>query len=894
MGKSNSHTPIIKFGGTVSNANPYAVPDGSLLDDPATGAVSLNLALRRPGILDSRNGTVILPINSGYSTTTPTAAFVYKNDLYLLRNATDLRRFDLGLNTLSASLITLSAPAATDLKMRGAVAGERLFLTSALGMLAIDSDTATAARLAGGPIAPGFDAAHSGLTGGSGFLGDSKQVAYRYLLGYFLDNLEVLGPVSPRFVVINESGSTDTVDLRGIVPPGLSGDLFVRVYRSSVVDLETEPDDDLRLVFERQLTNLELSQKYFALTDDAVAELRGDYIYTSPNAGEGILQSNEPPPLMAEICAHEERLFAGRTTQPHTLKFTIIGDPAGAGGIQAGDTLILAVENVGNLTFTAVAGAPGANEYQLATGGSTSENIKQTAMHLVAAINASSQTSVWAYYASGTDDAGGEVRLTARSFVNGLTLYVGANGVNFSVRTAFSPRLPPFLDTTFNLVRAANVVTATTNGAWAVNQALNVGDTIKTNGVYAGFGSGQLTITFVDATKFRYAETAANLNLANVQFIEQSFPSSTSSQDSKLNRVHWSKFREYEAWPLLNFIDLGRTDKKILAIASQTQTLWVFKEDGLFRLVGDPDNGFTAELVDDTVICIAPETVRNFDNRVLAWTNRGVVAMSENAIDFISSDIDNRLLEIAAAANKADVATQRVTDFFALAHETEGWIAFFFPDSAVDVNGVAQGLGGAWVYYRETKKWARWRFQDAYDPDDTFNQPFVAGAFNPENKKFYLFSSASVAAVEGYIHAEVIADPAGSAQYNDGGVSNPNPGGSDFNVILRRAVVCWQHGKAPMRDKRWDEVQLLFDGLDLVEVNKSYLVTFANEISTTFTNAEAVSTGNLPSIRVWLSSEYQRGQRLIIGVSSNGNELFNLTGIGLSYEVLSTSMVHGY
>lgn len=879
-----SYDSVIPMRGLNTSVNRYLAPDGSQTND------SWNWMLRRPGVLETRNPVERLAIDGGTTTTFVDKMFAYKNDLYCLRSTADLRRYDIATNTYSGILATISGVVANDLKMRSAVAGERLFLTTNTGPICVDSDTVTYARAAGGPTAPGVDTAQSGLSGGSGFLGDDKQVAYRYLLGAYINDIEVLGAVSPRYVIANESGSTDSVDLGLALDTELDPnvDYFIRVFRSAQSDLTVPPDDDLRVVYEAQITPAQAAAALVEFVDDCADTLRGAFIYTAPNAGEGILQNNYKPPLLAELCPHKDRLWGARSLGKHELTFSVIG-VGGSTGIQAGDLL-----QITGLSLPMVASASplSGNDYLLQTGGSVSQNIEATAQSLVATINRVSIGDggvVWAEYASGPDNPPGMIRIYKVGFsTQAFQVTVGINGTVFSKRFGFSPRASADLVTSgFSLARVTNVVTATHLGGKTMANALAVGDSVTLNSPTGTFGAGPHTVTAVSGATFSYAETAINAtNAGPLTYSDAALTSMTSIQETRDHRVWFSKFREFEAFPLLNFFDIGRSDKKVLALKATSETLWVFKEDGLFRIFGDDETNFGVEHVDETIQCLSAETIQLFDNRVFAWTNKGVVALDSGSIEYLSKEIDPTLRDIVNTYISS--AAQPLNQCFAIAHELDGWYAIFWPDSAINSTPSAAGFGGAYVWFREAKQWCRWRYVDGTDPKvGGACFPISCGVYNPVDTKYYLADKWNVPSVEGSLYGE-LRDPTVVNWAEPGNFSQVG-----INVMQRSFCVAWQHGKAPFREKRWDEVAVLTE--NFMDFNGTLTFGFGNEnsaVSGASVFSSATSNQDEPSstLRITPPTDYGRSQRLeFIFVARILGEC-TLAGFGIQYEVLSPAI----
>lgn len=101
----------------------------------------------------------------------------------------------------------------------------------------------------------------------------------------------------------------------------------------------------------------------------------------------------------------------------------------------------------------------------------------------------------------------------------------------------------------------------------------------------------------------------------------------------KRNRLMWSKVQEPEAVPPLYSTDIGRRDADILAIVPLRDALLVFKEDGLWRVTGAPPDAWRVDEVDLSIRLLNPQAVAVLDNVCYAWTDRGVLAITEAGVN---------------------------------------------------------------------------------------------------------------------------------------------------------------------------------------------------------------------------------------------------------------------
>lgn len=267
---------------------------------------------------------------------------------------------------------------------------------------------------------------------------------------------------------------------------------------------------------------------------------------------------------------------------------------------------------------------------------SAAQAIDETAKSLVRIINKNIDESVYAFYTSGVDDAPGKIFLESRILSDIDPFYILAN--NSITGTSFNPDISP--DTEINLIELAGSKTEITT----VNaHKLNTGDQVvlsSTNSIPSI--DGIHTITKINDTKFSI-DFVVTSNGDKGSCIRKAI-SFVSENEQKTNRVYYSKFNEPESVPIVNYFDLGSSDKSILRIVPLRDSLFVFKEDGLFRISGD-SAPFQSELFDNSFILSAPDSVDVCNNVIYAWTTQGIQALTEGGASVISRNIDNIILK---------------------------------------------------------------------------------------------------------------------------------------------------------------------------------------------------------------------------------------------------------
>jgi hypothetical protein len=526
------------------------------------------------------------------------------------------------------------------------------------------------------------------LATANGFLADGYQVAYKFVINAADANNDLKRSTpSSRVVVANASGArgwatgeAKNVIVRCFIDNTFPDNWSIELYRTKQVATSTEPGEEYYKVYEAPIKNAETDARYVDITDvvpDAL--LLGETLYTSPSQ-EGDDGANYPPPLARDICAFNDSMFYARTTGPHRLTVSLLSvDSLADGNIL---TIASSTGPTGGTAFTFKTTPTSATHVKIETAGTVAQDIRNTCLNLVATINR--EGTYRAAYLSGENEAPGKFLIERKS------LGAAAIGLFFSgTRTVFQPRANFGPTANFSLVRASNVVTATTAG---VSNAL-VGEQLTLASPPAGFGAGPHLVLTTSGTTFTYAETAADNTPAGTHQFYLTYPA-MSSDDAAPHRVYKSKSGQPEAVPLLNFDDLGSKDAELLRVAAMRGSIFAFKEDGLYRGNGEV-GGWS--LFDPTIILIAPDSVAALGNRLYAWTTQGVVSISDTGVEVVSRPIEKTL----SALYVTDPTNVKAASF-AIGYESEREYRL----STISASGETTATQ-TFVYNALTQAWTR-------------------------------------------------------------------------------------------------------------------------------------------------------------------------------------------
>ena len=299
-----------------------------------------------------------------------------------------------------------------------------------------------------------------------------------------------------------------------------------------------------------------------------------------------------------------------------------------------------ATETVLNAGFTITRTQVGALEVLLSPLTSPARAVDETARSFIRVINKNPEETIYGYYISSTFDVPGKMSIEARSLDLTAKFYIVGNNDNTGV--SFNPDIGPevYVSST-GTGSEATIITTTPHG-------FNSGDQImvtNSNSIPLINGLSSITVTgtnsfFINDSYIVVAGTRGSIIKAT--------NSVYSENEEKSNRVYYSKFQQPEAVPLINYFDVGSADKAILRILPLRNSLFVFKEDGLYRISGE-SSPFQLELFDISFNMLAPDSATVCNNVIYSWTTQGIQSLTEGGASIVSRNIDNIILKTQSA-----------------------------------------------------------------------------------------------------------------------------------------------------------------------------------------------------------------------------------------------------
>lgn len=431
-----------------------------------------------------------------------------------------------------------------------------------------------------------------------------------------------------------EATRSQQVQLTFTIPEEVTEDYFYQIYRSPLSGgVDVAPLTELQLVFEGNPTATEITNKIVSIVDVTPDEFRGADLYTNPNQ-QGILQANNRPPFAKDITTFKNSLFFANTKTVQRLNISQLSTNLNSGditgvtatnpcvitsvghGLVNGDTVEITGTGIGVVDAVHIITVLTADTFSIPV---NSPSTATSGFWRTGLTDSSTLTIT-----NGTETFTLTFALAAEDAVNGIAQYFLAGTPAQNVN-----------DTARSIVRAINRYTLNTF-------------------IYASYSSGandvpgKILLEARDLSSPAFYVTASDTETGDCfdPVIPVSGNTFISTDEQSPNRVFFSKDQIPDAVPLLNYFDVGRKDSQILRIVGLRDSLFIFKEDGIFRAIGDTVSNLTVSLFDNSVRITAPESPAVGNNQIFLITDQGIIKLSDTGRDVISRPIEDLILPL--------------------------------------------------------------------------------------------------------------------------------------------------------------------------------------------------------------------------------------------------------
>lgn len=197
----------------------------------------------------------------------------------------------------------------------------------------------------------------------------------------------------------------------------------------------------------------------------------------------------------------------------------------------------------------------------------------------------------------------------------------------------------------------------------------------------------------------RLTLTEANFTITstNSGCWEQALPIK-SINDTRPNRIYYSKFNQPEAVPVVNYIEVGSANAPINRIIPLRDGVMVLKQDGVFR-ISNAAPPFTITAVDYNIRILADNSAAELNNLVYFLSDQGVVALSDSDAEVKSFVLDKTIIENTSPTLFPNLQAT----VWGQAYQSDRKYILAMPTTAIDTQATQQ-----YVFNHFTNVWTRW------------------------------------------------------------------------------------------------------------------------------------------------------------------------------------------
>lgn len=616
---------ILRPAGLWTNPSAYsAAPPGGLKE-------ALNVAIRRPGIVEPRPGFSPSSPVATYDLDLVWALIDYPGTGHLLHVGDPSPTNTAFINGSAVTEPDGSALEWTRGRIFGAASRKNLYLTTSDAVRKLTGTTAgqTAAR-AGTP--PPFLVIRDDTTTG-GTVPQDTYYSYRAVkVRKDVNGVEVRSAPSNRVIYGNLAALARSPELRIFGHQNDDNDADVEIweiYRSFASTTVNVPDEHFFLrSFGPQPSDTNFTERF---TDRALDSELGAPLYTNDDE-EGLENANYRPPQAKAIAEFNGSVVLGDLTFPASINLTY----QYTSGLTAADAAGIGERDLTG-TYT--------------NGGPTVTGVADTTGFKVGMIVVDT-VGEW-----GSPATGEYTRITSKT-ANSVTfsqVYTGATGAKtrvvcdsirvnaryFPVRSRFELGVHAFWS---DFSDAGEIYRPSTD-VYALTEDVSIAlrDVSLT---WSGPVNRTLFLEAILPTEAPFTVYATHGSEYDPPLPEPDVTGTTVTQETAPSGIMWSKAREPEHFSFIDFERIGGDLAQVWRLLRGGDGLWIMKQDGIHRMSGaDRDSGFRFDRVSSSRI-LHPNAACESGDRAFAWCDQGLLSLTSGVTEIPSLAIANRLRPI--------------------------------------------------------------------------------------------------------------------------------------------------------------------------------------------------------------------------------------------------------
>lgn len=279
---------------------------------------------------------------------------------------------------------------------------------------------------------------------------------------------------------------------------------------------------------------------------------------------------------------------------------------------------------------------------------------------------------------------------TSPGLVLGDTITI--NGITYTASASEVPANGDFL-----LVTSGTASSNIADTTRSLVKVINIKDANLSAYYISGFNElpGKIWIQANDYSTSLFYLTSSRTTCWN-PVLQNSGTDNSSTNDENPNRIFFSKIQQPESVPILNYVDAGSRGNEILRIIPLRDSVFVLKEDGVYRIIGEDPTSLRISLFDNTVKLLSLESAVEINNQIYCYTDQGVCAISDNGVQVLSRPIEDQ-------TQQSEIIQNFFTTSFGVSYEVDRKYLFYCKSVETDSYPTQ-----AYVYNFFTNAWTKY------------------------------------------------------------------------------------------------------------------------------------------------------------------------------------------
>ena len=432
---------------------------------------------------------------------------------------------------------------------------------------------------------------------------------------------------------------------------------------------------------------------------------------------------------------------------------------------------------------------------------------------------------------------------TAPGMVNGDTITI--NGITYTASTTGETPASGIFKLTTTGTASSNI----SDTARSLVKVINLYQSTISAYYISGYGDlpGKIFIQANDYSVSEFYVTSSRTTCWN-PVLSSSGTNNASTNDENPNRVYFSKVQQPEAVPLLNYVEAGSRANEILRIIPLRDSVFVLKDDGVYRIIGEDPSSLRVSLFDSTVALLSLESAVGMNNQIYCYTDQGITAISDNGVQVLSRPIEDQIQKREIISNffttsfGVNYEVDRKYIFYCKALETdsystEAYVFNFFTNAWTKyLNNRSCGLSFNDVLYMGGVDGYIYKERKSLNSSDYVDDSYSI-TINSINGNVLTLDIATNIAINQIIRKGAVSSLVTNVNGNDVTIESSSgfTTGSANSYVPIESIIEWSQNDTqnPGILKHWREITMLFRSADFNSIELGFASNFDSNVEYT-------------------------------------------------------------